>query len=215
MKYLKGFLILSVIMIYPAICQGKASLALAVDDDRDGYAYKLEISEQFKKVFDITLKRTYERDKGEIDKNSGSIALGYDPMLTENIGFWSDVKKAFNRPELVKHESFIGAGLKYYLFKTDISKLSISFGILHQRTQTTDLNILEITRTSTRLMYKYDERFGAVVFYKPNIHGAEDYIAEGYIFYRYDKNFSVVYEKEYRPAEGFEDGGLWLMYTKK
>ena len=120
-----------------------------------------------------------------------------------------------------KHfENDIGFGLKYYLYKTDVTKLSLSAGALYQFTSTdcSDPTTCEqegVGRYSYRAKFS-NETLSLVYYYQPNMSDNDDYITK----YTIDLTVAKIneamaillsYQNKYRSLYGrSESGGIKL-----
>jgi hypothetical protein len=138
---------------------------------------KVKASNNIEPDLEYYLYREYGKTGDLTTRDNGGIGIGYDPIINERWSLWFDGSWSFDKALGIDSEVFLGAGPKYYIYKKEPRKLSISAGILHQSREPGDY--IE-QRWSFRLKGSI-KNWKAVAFYQPNIDDSSDYIGKGEI----------------------------------
>lgn len=123
---------------------------------------------------EITVSGDYHKGKtsGIVTQDKGDISLHFNPPINERWSLWLDERVGYDKMFGIDFENYLGAGLKYYLYKKGKTKFSLSSGILYQYTPDKDHG-----------RYSHRAKFGngilsLVYFYQPNIEDDSDYITK-------------------------------------
>ncbi len=166
------------------------------NDSSNTYASTIKIVDDIEDILSINISYEYGKTDNVVSKDVGSISIGYDPEINERWGLWVVETAGYNNIIGVKYENLFGVGLRYYIFKNDYGKFSISGGVLYHY-----ISDQEEGRYSWRLKYGNDI-ISAVYYYQPSIEDGNDYIAkfDGSIkVAEYKKvDVKVYYKTEYR-----------------
>lgn len=150
---------------------------------------------------------------GVVTQDEGEIDLQYNPKINDKWSLWLDERIGYNKVLGIDYENDLGVGLKYYLFQSMDTKLSLSSGILYQYTPEEDHG-----RYSHRVKFSSNDIVSVVYFYQPDINDSSDYITKLNCDVRLAKikdNISILlnYKNDYRSTSGLsESTGIKLRF---
>ncbi len=165
----------------------------------------------------ISISGYYRNGKtdGVVTQDEGEIGLHYNPQINEKWSLWLDERVGYNKMLGIDYENDLGVGLKYYLYKRDEIKLSLSSGILYQYISMAGNDEENHGRYSHRAKFGSDI-VSLVYFYQPDIQDSSDYITKFSGDVRVAKikdNISILlnYKNDYRSTTGrSESSGIKL-----
>ncbi|MCK5611426.1 DUF481 domain-containing protein [Candidatus Pacearchaeota archaeon] len=124
----------------------------------------------------------YGKTAGIVTMDEGELGLNYDPPINDRWSLWLDERVGYNKVIGIDFENYLGFGAKYYIYKTDDTKFSLSGGVLYQFTSLncsdpTTCNQEGTGRYSYRAKFS-NEQLLLIYFYQPNINDHTDYITK-------------------------------------
>lgn len=171
---------------------------------------------------ELELSGYYRKGKTEgiVTVDEGELGLNYDPAINDRWSLWLDERAGYNKMLGIDFENDLGAGLKYYVYKQEETKFSLSSGFLYQFTS---LNCDDPATCSQAGHGRYSHRakfssniLSLIYFYQPNVSDSSDYITKfiGDIrLVEIKDHISILlhYKNEYRSLSGrSENSGIKL-----
>ena len=170
--------------------------------------HTVEVSFSDKISDKISISGYYRNGKTDsiVTQDEGEFDLHYNPQINEKWSLWLDERIGYNKMLGVDFENNLGVGLKYNLFQSSKTKLSLSSGILYQYTSEEGHG-----RYSHRVKFSWGDAISAVYFYQPDIKDSSDYITKFNGDVRVAKikdNISILlnYKNDYRSTTGRSEG---------
>ena len=171
--------------------------------------------------YSMRATHNYGRIGKLVNINDARISLGYDPVLNDKWSLWFIATAGYDEPGGIKAESFLGAGPKYTVHRSDKASASVSFGYLHhwQSLFSSD-DIAEyktVRRWSMRAKYKRNgehSKARLLASYQPTVDDGADYLSTGEASYsivltdRMDLKLSVSDEYRSIVPDGQENNKL-------
>lgn len=152
--------------------------------------------------------KSYGEADGIVTKDNAGAGIGYDPALNDQWSLWFDGAWSYDNALGIDSEILLGGGPKYYAYKKDAQRLSISAGILHHSREPGDY--IE-QRWSFRVKGS-TENWKAVGFYQPNVADSSDYISKGEVEGQVGGSVYVFWNTAYRSIDESQVTAMGLRF---
>ena len=123
----------------------------------------------------------YGKTEGIVSRDEGELGIGYDPALTDRWSLWLDERVSYDKVLGIDFENNLGFGAKYYVYKKEETKFSLSAGVLYQFTSwncddPATCEQIGTGRYSYRAKFS-NEKIYMAYYYEPNVSDGSDYIS--------------------------------------